>query len=333
MSDLPTLRQLLLAYDSQRPRSLQREMGMSQLGGCRRQTGYKLGDYPADPDFEENGVQAVLGTGAHELAAKGAALLIPEAQAETLEVYFGGLRGHVDLYHDGVIRDWKTKGYTLQLEAIRQNGPPQRERYQVHVYAAGAILGGLEVHTVELDYLARDSGEEYLFSEPFDPAVVGEAMAWLGTVRKTPVGFLERDYRPDSAVCKSCPYFRQCWNAERGTDDRRALFVDNPDAAHWASKLEAARAMRKRAEEDEADAKGALDALRTISRPGEKEDIAVPGLAKVIRISMGKGKTSLDGAQIAQDYKRAGARPPTTTGNPVVKISLVKPGKDADGRP
>jgi hypothetical protein len=325
---LPSTRELLLAYDAQRERTLQQEMGMSQLGRCRRQTGYMLAGFPADPDFTENGVQAVMGTAIHELAAEGARLVIPEAYAEKLIVWFGGLKGHLDLYHDGVVRDIKTKGYTLQVENIRQNGPPQGERFQVHTYAAGAILGGLDVHTVQLDYVARDSGEEYLFSEPFSPQVVGEAMAWLEDVRKTPPSFLSRDFRPDSAVCQSCKFFSRCWQVPRGREDRTALFLDDPDIAHWAKQLEAARAVRKRAEEDEKDARGALDALRTISRPGEKEDIAVPGLDKVIRIAMNNGKRSPDMPQIAMDYKRAGARPPMQTGEPIVKITLVKPRKD-----
>jgi hypothetical protein len=299
------------------------EIGMSQLGSCRRQTGYMLGGYDPDAGFEKNGVQAVLGTAIHEIAAQAATMLIPGAIAEGLGVRFGGLLGHPDLWVDGIVRDVKTKGYSLQLENIRRTGPPQGERWQVHTYAAGLILAGYEVHTCQLDYIARDGGDEYLFEEPFSVDVVSEAMAWLDQVRTAEVMTLPRDYRPGSGHCQSCPYFERCWEAPRGSDSRAVLFADDPDAGKWARQLEDAQARRKAAEEDWADAKGALDALRTVTRPGESEDIKVPGLDKIIRFRVNKGKRSLDAAQIAMDYKRADARPPETVGEPVVKVTLV----------
>jgi hypothetical protein len=330
---LPTATEILLAYDAARPRSQQAEVGMSQLGACRRQTGYMLRQTPPDEDFRESGTQAILGTAIHEVLAEGLRLLVPEAHAEKLTVHFGGLMGHPDVYHDGVLRDYKTLGYGMQVESRRQRGPQQRERWQAHTYAAALIIGGFPVHTVQLDYIARDSSDEYLFEEPFDATAVAAAMNWLEDVRVTPVEQLERDYRPDSKICANCKFFRRCWDAERGTDDRHVLFVDDPDVAAWAMRLQAAQAVRKRAEQDEADARGALDTLRTISRPGQKQDVAVPGLDKVIRFSMRKGRTSPDMAQIAMAYKRAdpGARPPMKTGEPTVGITLVKPKKETDG--
>jgi hypothetical protein len=308
---------------------MQTEIGMSQLGSCRRQTGYMLGGYDYDPLFEANGVQAVLGTAIHEIAAQAATMLIPGAIAEGLEVRFGGLLGHPDLWIDGIVRDVKTKGYTLQLENIRRLGPPQGERWQVHTYAAGLILAGYEVHTVQLDYIARDSGDEYLFEEPFSVEVVSEAMAWLEQVRTAEVVTLPRDYRPDSGHCQSCPWFEQCWEAPRGSDSRAVLFADDPDAGRWARQLEDASERMKDAKEDLADAKGALDALRSVSRPGEVQDLDV-GLDRLLRFKIGKGKTSPDMAVIANDYKRAGARPPMKTGEPIVSVSLVKPPADKD---
>jgi hypothetical protein len=271
----------------------------------------------------------VLGTAIHEIAAQAATMLIPGAIAEGLEVRFGGLLGHPDLWIDGIVRDVKTKGYTLQLENIRRLGPPQGERWQVHTYAAGLILAGYEVHTVQLDYIARDSGDEYLFEEPFSVEVVSEAMAWLEQVRTAEVVTLPRDYRPDSGHCQSCPWFEQCWEAPRGSDSRAVLFADDPDAGRWARQLEDASERMKDAKEDLADAKGALDALRSVSRPGEVQDLDV-GLDRLLRFKIGKGKTSPDMAVIANDYKRAGARPPMKTGEPIVSVSLVKPPADKD---
>ena len=321
---LPTTTELLLAWDAQRPRSQQTEMGMSKLGSCRRQAGYHQHGYPADADYKPSGIQNVIGTSVHETAAQAARMFLPAARTESLEVRFGGMLGHPDLYLDGVVRDIKTVGYALQLEQRRQLGPPLRERFQVHTYGAGLIVAGYPVHTVQIDYIDRGSGEEYLFEEPFSAEVVSEAMAWLEDVRTADVNMLPRDFRPDSAFCKGCPYFTRCWEAPRGTDDRTVLFNDDPDAARWALTLAEGQAMRKRGETLADDAKGALDHLRSVTRPGDVEYIEVPGLDKVIRFRMNKGKTSPDMPVIAKDYERAGARPPMKTGEPVATVALVK---------
>jgi len=321
---IPSATELLLALDARRPRTQQTAMGMSSLGSCRRQAGYHAQGYPPDPQFEDNGIQAVLGTAIHDALAAAAAV-IPGAVAEGLEVQFGGLTGHPDLWVSGTVRDYKTLGYSMQLENRRQLGPQPRERWQAHAYGAGLILAGYPVDTVEIDYIARDSGEEYLHSEPFSTDVVAEAMAWLEDVRTAPVEVLTRDYRPASAMCQGCRFFRRCWDAEPGRDDRHVLFIDDPDAAAWAERLEDARARKKAAEGDEADAKGALDHLRSVRLPGEKEDIAVPGLPRVIRFSVQRGRQTPDMPVIAMDYKRAGARPPMKYGVPVVTVALVKP--------
>jgi hypothetical protein len=326
---LPTTTELLLAWDAQRPRSQQVEIGMSQLGACRRQTGYMLGGYPQDEGFRDVGLQSVMGSAIHLAASLGAGSLVPGAQAESLEVRFGGLLGHPDIFHEGVVRDIKTVSYSIQLEQRRRLGPPQRERYQVHTYGAGLVLEGFEVHTVQIDYIDRGSGDEYLFEEPFSVEVVSEAMAWLDNVRTAEIGALPRDYRPGSAFCQNCPFFERCWEAPRGSDSRAVLFADDPDAGRWARQLEDASERMKDAKEDLADAKGALDALRSVSRPGEVQDLDV-GLDRLLRFKIGKGKTSPDMAVIANDYKRAGARPPMKTGEPIVSVSLVKPPADKD---
>jgi CRISPR/Cas system-associated exonuclease Cas4 (RecB family) len=323
---IPTVRELLLAHDAQRPRSQQVEMGMSSLGSCRRQAGYHAQGYAPDPEFVDVGIQAVLGTACHEAAARAARALIPGAAAEDLEVSFAGLKGHPDLWVDGTVVDLKTKGYSLQVENVRQNGPAQRDLWQISAYAAGLILAGYPVHTLRLDYIARDSGDEHIHEQPFSTEVVQLAMAWLADVRETMAEMLPRDYRPDSATCRSCRFFRRCWQAEPPSDDRHVLFLDDPDAAAWAERLEDARARLKAAERDEADARGALDHLRSVRVPGEKEWIEVPGLEKVIRFSVRKGRQTPDMAQIALAYKRADpdARPPVKYGEPTIGVALIK---------
>lgn len=321
---LPTTTELLLAWDAARERSQQTEIGMSALGDCQRRTGYRLAKTDPDPEYKSEKIQAVMGSAIHQAAAFGSALLIPGAHAETLEVDYCGLTGHPDLYISGVVRDIKTIGYKMQLDRIRQDGARLRDRWQAHTYGAGLIKRGYPVHTVEIDYLCRDSGEEYLFSEPWSIDQVEAAMKWLQTVRESAIETLNRDYRPDSAVCQSCEFFRRCWDAEPGRSPLSVLYTENPDARYWAEKLEDATERAERAKDDADDARGALDALRTVSSPGEHQelDAGVPG--KRVRYTVKRGRRSFDKAKIAMDYKRAGARPPEIRGEPTIDIRVVK---------
>src|SRR5690242_6406495 len=63
-----TTSQLLLAADAIRPRTLQREIGMSDLGSCRRRVGYKLAG--TDPVNAVGSVQAVIGSSIHDTLAR-----------------------------------------------------------------------------------------------------------------------------------------------------------------------------------------------------------------------------------------------------------------------
>lgn len=332
MAAIPSATELLLTWDAGRPRSQQQELGMSALGDCRRRAGYIMHGVPADEGYDGQGnIQAVLGTAIHEALASAArkAGLGEAAGIENMTVSFGGLTGHPDLLVEPVLRDYKTVGYTTQLEKIRSKGPPQRHLWQVSVYAAALIRAGYQVTTVELDYIARDSGEEHLWSAAFDIQHVRDAMAWLKNVRTAQAGHLPRDARPESAMCTSCPFFQRCWlrTARPERSPRTALYADWPHAADWARLLKQAEETRLAAKEHEADAKGALDVLRTVTEPGESQLVAVPGLdGEMIRFSIARGRRTPDMEQISRDYERAGAKPPMKQGEPIARVSIVKAG-------
>jgi hypothetical protein len=331
---LPTGTELLRDWDAARPRSRQSEMGISGVGGCRRRAGYQLQGFTQDPDFNPEPDQAILGTLIHDGLAEATrqSVKIPlGAQAESLEVTFAGLKGHPDLYAEPVLRDYKTVGFTSQLERIRANGPRTGDLWQASCYAAALILSGRKVTTIQLNYIARDSAQEYLWEGPFDMQHVRDAVAWLRMVRITPADRLPRDYRPESVICQGCEFFRRCWQgmAVPGRSLRTALFTDQPVALLWVATLEAAREARQAAEKEEEDAKGALDALRTVEHPGEKQDVAIPGYPKVLRFSVERGAERLDRERIEEDYARAGAVPPTTRGAPKIKLTLIAPGDES----
>lgn len=323
MTDLPSTAELLLKADWERPRSQQKGLGMSDLGGCRKHAGYKLHGQP--PEKPSGSVQAVIGTAVHDTADVALRMMrdagiIPADSVINEEVKFGGLLGHPDLYVDGILRDIKTIGYDAQLTSYQMNGPPKRHMWQVMTYAAALILTDRPVRTVQIDYLVRDSGNSWLWEGPFDYGIVREAMLWLQIVRETPLEWLARDYAPDSVQCKHCPFFNACWDGHvLDRDERSVLLVEDGDAVAWAVKLEKARAQVKAAKEDEARAKGALDALRPNTEG--RGEVQLDGYPKLLRWTVSHRK-NLDNDQVRADYARNGAQPPLTPSSSV-KLELL----------
>jgi hypothetical protein len=305
-----TLTRLLLEGDTRRPRFQQRELGMSAVGGCRRHAGYVLaGTEPTDPSAS---MQAVLGTAIDEAVSCTVRLfqsegLIPAEDLVQHEVRYAGVLGHLDWYRsaDACVDDTKTVPRKQQLGLIQRRGPSQQHRWQVSLYGAGLIKQGRPVRQVALTYLARDTGDEYRWVAPFDPGLVGEALAWLDIVRTVPLEQLPRDHDPDSQPCSWCPFRTACWG-ERvdGRDPRAVLFTDNPDAAYWAQQLADARAAKSDAEKLEKQAKGALKAID----PGNKTPIDV-GLPELLRFNRYPVER-FDEDAARKEYEAAGAPPP-----------------------
>lgn len=263
--------ELLLLADRQRPRSQQREIGVSDLGSCRRRTGYKLAGY--EPVNEHGSIQAVIGSAVHDMIA--AVLENGAAEPGDLveeEVEFAGIIGHLDRYEarSETVVDVKTSS-TRWIEHIRLHGPEHSHLWQVSVYAAALVKRGVPVKRIRIDYLVRDTGEEYQWpspeGKPLDPNDVRDAMEWLQNVADAPVEMLPRDYEPDSVYCLGCPFGGPdggiCWEGHVPERDRRSvLLVEDEDAAKWAEELFAARRDKKLAEARAERAKGVLDGLR-----------------------------------------------------------------------
>jgi hypothetical protein len=100
-----------------------------------------------------------------------------------VEVTRDGLMGHVDAFHipTGEVVDWKTS----VKKNLARGWPADAQRWQVHTYGWLLSGAGHDVRTVTLVGIPRDGDERALavHSEPYDPAVALEALAWLGEVR------------------------------------------------------------------------------------------------------------------------------------------------------
>lgn len=257
---MPTTTELLLEWDRRKPRSQQKELGMSELGGCRRRAGYRLAGTP--PSNPSGSVQAAMGSAIHQAIAEILRELnIPGVGFEN-EVRFAGIIGHYDRTEDDEVVDVKTTS-ARWLEHIKLHCPELPHLWQVSLYAAALNLAGQKIRRVRIDYLARDTGEEFTWRGPFNPQNVRDALEWLQLVYDTPLDMLPRDYDPDGPFCESCPFFVTCWNGHvPNRDPRSVMFIEDPDAAKWADELWQIRQQMKALEQRENTVKKALDAIR-----------------------------------------------------------------------
>lgn len=310
-----TVEDLLLAYDRSRDRTKQREIGMSDVGSCRRRAGYRLAG--VEPTNEGGSVPAVLGTAIHAVLAEQAIKDAEDGDLVEHAVSFAGILGHLDHYKAAArtLVDWKTVS-RRRLDSIELDGIPLNHRHSTALYAAACALSGRPVERIVLDYICRDTGETHRAERPFVHDEVEAALEWIANVRDADLEMLPRDYRPDSPVCGNCPFLDLCWtnNAMPGRNPLTALWSDDPDAAKWAAELEDARREQGRVKDRVERAKGALDALR----PDGGGRLAIAGFNKSLSWSE-SSSWIIDRDAVEAEYRAAGARPPMKQ---VTKVTL-----------
>lgn len=263
---MTTTSELLMTADLRRPRSKQREIGMSDLGSCRRRVGYKLAG--TEPVNASGNVQAVMGSAIHDMVAS--VLKDTKAPGDLVEheVRFAGVLGHLDRYEaaEKKVADTKTTS-SRWLEHIMLNGPERGHLWQVSCYGAALIAEGRPVERVQLVYLARDTGQEWVWSDRFNPRHVRDAFEWLAQIRDAEVAMLPRDHDPDSVFCQGCPFGGEdggiCWQGHVPERDLLSvLLVEDPDAERLADELWQVRKQIKELTDRSVRLKGALDGLR-----------------------------------------------------------------------
>ena len=199
--DKNRLVEALYAADAARPRSKQVAIGVSALGGCRRQVWHKL-----NGDTETNATKrlaAIMGTAIHasiEQAFAGAKDVLIEHRVE-----IDGLPPATIDFYDvaaGEVVDWKT----IKLSGVNWFVSKQKQ-WQVQVYGYLMAKSGFEVKTVTLVGIPRDGdeGDIVIHSEPYDENIALEALAWLKDVEAlTEAPAPERD----AGFCKNyCGFY------------------------------------------------------------------------------------------------------------------------------
>jgi len=174
---------VLHAQDASRDRSLQTEVGPSEIGGCRRKVWYRLN---AQPHTNENQskLAAIMGTAIHAAIEDAIGAIDPEGKEYLVEteVAFGDMKAHVDLFvpSTGAVIDWKTSKVKNMSYF-----PSNQQRWQVQIYGYLLSKNGYEVKTVNLVAIARDGNEKdvKVHTEPYDEVMALAALAWLENVK------------------------------------------------------------------------------------------------------------------------------------------------------
>jgi len=213
----------LLQFEANRPRSLQPDVGMSELGGCPRRLGYRIlgvaksnkaGD-PLAPFIGGAGHAALADMYEAENQRLGRVRYLIEHRVEIPPYALGGNVDLVDLEADGgpCVIDHKWVGATT-LKSARLNGPSVIYRWQIHTYAAALrYYLDVQVANVAIIYWPRTGflRDMYTWSEPYDEAIVEQALSRLDSVRTITSGLgvdgLKELPTSDTVPCSFCPYW------------------------------------------------------------------------------------------------------------------------------
>ena len=193
----------LTQFNQSRSRSMQTEIGVSQIGGCRKQVWLQIqGTEKTNPTLQ---LPSLMGTAIHTMIEEAITTYSWEGEYETeVEVEWDGLKGHIDLYIPelGAVVDWKT----VKTKGLK-DFPSQQQRWQVQLYGYLLEMNGRKVDTVSLVAIPRDGDERAIkaHTEPYSREIVVEALEWLDDVKARTKAPEPEKYK---AFCSLyCPYF------------------------------------------------------------------------------------------------------------------------------
>ena len=170
--------------DASKSRSKQKQVGPSEIGGCRRKVWYRLNDQPETNDNLSK-LAAIMGTAIHAEIEKAIESVDPngEKYKVELEVEYGEIKAHIDLFvpETGDVIDWKT----VKVRNLSYF-PTMQQRWQVQVYGYLLAKNGYAVNRVSLCAIARDGDERdvKVHTEDYNESIALEALGWLAAVKE-----------------------------------------------------------------------------------------------------------------------------------------------------
>ncbi len=309
--DKATFLKVIIDADNDRDRSKQTEIGVSQLGGCKRQVWHQL--QGAEKTNETLRLAAWMGTAIHNEIERSFKKAIDKGLVDSgvlLEKRFEASNGlppaTIDFYDpvSKTITDWKT----IKLSGIPYFGKLQ-QRYQVHTYAYICIQHGLEVENVQLFGIPRDGTENDLVDtwiEPYDESIALEALAWLAEVELlTEAPEPERD---PVTFCKDyCDFYGSLCQGIVNVKGATRQPITDAIASKAAKDYKEALAQENAAKAVKEAAKAALEGYNGVTFEGI-----------TVSWSESAGKASLD----ADEIKKLLGEVPMKRGNPYTTISV-----------
>jgi len=219
------LQSIVYDFENSRPRTMQKSIGLSEIGHpCSRRIAYKLSGFP-EPEDTSDPWLAIIGTAVHAwlteaLTWKNAQFGWDRYLTEQRVTLRDGLAGNCDVLDQErhLVIDHKIVGKTMH-DKYRLNGPAPDYEVQAHSYGQGWINKGYRVDKVAIAFYPRWiflNQAFYVWSDPFDPAMVDKALIRLDTigevVRKLnpaadPIQFTKIPRFPERN-CIYCPFFR-----------------------------------------------------------------------------------------------------------------------------
>ena len=212
-----------------RPRSMQSEIGPSQVGNpCDRSLAFVLAGGRAMPGQSHDPLPAIVGSAVHawledaagvdntiEEATQGAQRWVTERKLDISHPRFP-ISGSCDLFdlHTGTVIDWKVVGGAA-LRKAEHGGVSDTYRVQAHLYGLGYSQLGYEVNEVAICMVPRNGplGKTLLFSEKWSSALASAALERAADLRGTP--WDSHDASPGEDVCRWCPVpYKACAEGE-----------------------------------------------------------------------------------------------------------------------
>jgi hypothetical protein len=225
--------QLVLGAENNSERSLQREIGPSEIGEvCDRRLAYRLAEMPKiNVAFDP--WPAVVGTAVHAWMEQAVQRWVkvtgdPWLTEETLSID-SFVTGHSDAYWNGTVIDWKTGGPDV-MKKVRGGNIPERYQIQAHIYGLGYENLGHAVERVALVFLPRSGWlrDLVVWSAPYSrelaeaalarPYQIGQVILDLDTLTY-PHRWEQIPATPGDG-CGHCPWFNSIRTKEEGASDK-----------------------------------------------------------------------------------------------------------------
>jgi hypothetical protein len=297
----------LTTYDADRKRSQQKEVGVSQIGGCRRQVWHQLQGTPKENETLK--LPALMGTAIHKMIESAFTQTIEEEWADYwLEQEFerDGIKGHVDMYIPaiGAVIDWKTTKLR-NLEYF----PSKQQRWQVQLYAwLIKHSGATDPKTVTLVAIPRDGDERNIkiHTEEYNEDIAMEAIAWYREVQN-----MTEAPEPERYAAQFCQHYCSYFGTAcggKGKEKTEATITDSDTVKIVEKYVEVSDNIRE--------LEKTKDALKAVLE--NTEGVTPDGIK--VAWSQTAGRKMLDEEYVAYFFEKHGEPIPYKQGNPSMRL-------------